>query len=106
MTFVADGEPTLDLNLGREIEMLRPLGFEIAVITNGSLISRQDVREELAKADWISLKVDCTREERARRRMNRPQPTLQLPTILDGMLEFALILQGKTGDRDHACSWP
>ena len=94
LTFVADGEPTLDLNLGREIEMLRPLGFAIAVITNGSLISREDVREELAKADWISLKVDSTTEE-IWRRMNRPQPTLQLPTILEGMLEFALSFQGK-----------
>ena len=94
LTFVPDGEPTLDLNLGREIETLRPLGFEIAVITNGSLISREDVREELAKADWISLKVDCTREE-VWRRMNRPQPTLQLPTILEGMLEFALSFEGE-----------
>jgi wyosine [tRNA(Phe)-imidazoG37] synthetase (radical SAM superfamily) len=94
LTFVADGEPTLDLYLGREIEMLRPLGFEIAVITNGSLISREEVREELAKADWISLKVDSTTEE-IWRRMNRPQPTLQLPTILEGMLEFALSFQGE-----------
>jgi wyosine [tRNA(Phe)-imidazoG37] synthetase (radical SAM superfamily) len=93
LTFVADGEPTLDLNLGREIEMLRPLGFAIAVITNGSLISREDVRKELAKADLVSLKVDCTREE-VWRRMNRPQPTLQLSTILEGMLEFALSFKG------------
>ena len=94
LTFVADGEPTLDLNLGREIEILRPLGFDIAVITNGSLISREDVRKELAKADLVSLKVDCTREE-VWRRMNRPQPTLQLPTILEGMLEFALSFKGE-----------
>ena len=94
LTFVADGEPTLDVNLGREIEMLRPLGFKVAVITNGSLVSREDVREELAKADWISLKVDSTREE-VWRRINRPQPTLQLPAILEGMLEFALSFKGE-----------
>jgi wyosine [tRNA(Phe)-imidazoG37] synthetase (radical SAM superfamily) len=94
LTFVADGEPTLDLNLGGEIEMLRPLGLEIAVITNGSLISREDVRQELAKAHCVSLKVDCTREE-VWRRMNRPQPTLRLSTILEGMLEFALSFKGE-----------
>ena len=94
LTFVADGEPTLDLNLGREIEILRPLGFDIAVITNGSLISREDVREELAKADWISLKVDSTKEK-VWRRINRPQPTLQLSAILEGMLEFALSFEGE-----------
>ena len=94
LTFVADGEPTLDLNLGREIEILRPLGFQIAVITNGSLICREDVREELAKADWISLKVDSTKEE-VWRRINRPHPTLKLSAILEGMLDFALSFKGE-----------
>lgn len=94
LTFVADGEPTLDLNLGREIEMLHPLGLKIAVITNGSLIFHKDVREDLTKADWVSLKVDCTREQMWRR-VNRPEPTLQLPTILEGMLEFALSFKGE-----------
>jgi wyosine [tRNA(Phe)-imidazoG37] synthetase (radical SAM superfamily) len=94
LTFVPDGEPTLDLNLGREIEMLRPLGIKIAVITNGSLISRKDVREELAQADWVSLKVDCVREE-VWRRINRPQPALHLPAILQGMQDFAKFFKGE-----------
>jgi wyosine [tRNA(Phe)-imidazoG37] synthetase (radical SAM superfamily) len=94
LTFVADGEPTLDVNLGRVIEMLRPLGFKIAVITNGSLIFHEDVREELAQADWVSLKVDCTREE-VWRKMNRPRRILQLNEILDGMLAFATKFKGE-----------
>ena len=51
LTFVPDGEPTLDVRLGREIELLRALGIKIAVITNASLIWREDVREDLRKAD-------------------------------------------------------
>jgi wyosine [tRNA(Phe)-imidazoG37] synthetase (radical SAM superfamily) len=94
LTFVADGEPTLDVNLGREIEMFQPLGIKVAVITNGSLVSLEDVREDLAKADWVSLKVDCTRED-LWRRINRPKRTLQLDTILDGMLEFARAFTGE-----------
>ena len=43
LTFVPDGEPTLDINLGREIELLRPLGIKVAVISNSSLIWREDV---------------------------------------------------------------
>ena len=38
LSFVPDGEPTLDLNLGREIELVRELGVKIAVMTNSSLI--------------------------------------------------------------------
>jgi len=94
LTFVPDGEPTLDANLGREIDLLRPLGIKIAVITNGSLIVHEDMRKELAQADWVSLKVDCIREK-VWRKINRPQPTLQLPAILTGMLEFSLAFKGE-----------
>jgi wyosine [tRNA(Phe)-imidazoG37] synthetase (radical SAM superfamily) len=87
LTFVPDGEPTLDVNLGREIALLRRLG-PIAVITNGSLIWREDVREELGQADWVSLKVDAASEE-IWRQVNRPHGGLQLKSIQDGMLEFA-----------------
>jgi len=88
LTFVPDGEPTLDVNLGRTIELLKPLGFKIAVITNGSLIWREDVRADLAKADWVSFKIDSNREK-TWRRINRPQCSLRLPVILSGLLEFA-----------------
>jgi len=94
LTFVPDGEPTLDANLGHEIELLRPLGIGIAVITNGSLIWRKDVREDLMRADWVSLKVDATREE-VWHKIDRPHGTLRLASILDGMLEFA---QGYEGE--------
>jgi wyosine [tRNA(Phe)-imidazoG37] synthetase (radical SAM superfamily) len=94
LTFVPDGEPTLDVDLGREIKMLRPLGIKLAVISNGSLIFHEDVREVLAQADWVSLKVDSTREE-IWRRINRPQPALQLRAILEGMVDFAGFFKGE-----------
>lgn len=94
LTFVPDGEPTLDARLGREIELLRPLGIKIAVITNSSLIWCRDVREDLLKADWVSLKVDSTRDQ-IWRRLDRPYGTLQLARILNGMLEFAQYFPGE-----------
>jgi wyosine [tRNA(Phe)-imidazoG37] synthetase (radical SAM superfamily) len=87
LTFVADGEPTLDANLGREIALLKPLGIPIAVITNSSLVWREDVREALLNADWVSLKVDAV-EENAWRQIDRPHGMLKLAAILDGMLRF------------------
>jgi len=94
LTFVPDGEPTLDANLVREIQLLRPLGIKIAVITNASLIWREDVREDLLKSDWVSLKVDSTEEE-TWTRINRPHRTLQLVSILEGILEFAKVYGGE-----------
>jgi len=94
LSFVPDGEPTLDLNLGREIELLRPLGIKIAVITNSSLIWREDVRDELALADWISLKVDSVREE-VWRRIDRPHGRLRLSQVLDGARNFSESFAGR-----------
>jgi wyosine [tRNA(Phe)-imidazoG37] synthetase (radical SAM superfamily) len=94
LTFVPDGEPTLDVGLGHEIDLLRQLDIPVAVITNASLIWREDVREALMKADWVSLKIDSTREE-AWRKIDRPPGTLELARILSGMLEFAKGYRGE-----------
>jgi len=94
LTFVPDGEPTLDVGLGRVIERLKPLGIKIAVITNGSLLWRADVRETLAAADWVSVKVDAVRPN-IWRRINRPHRSLWLSAVLDGMLAFAEAYRGE-----------
>ena len=73
ITFVPDGEPTLDINLGREIEALGKFGIKIAVITNSSLLWRDDVRQELLDTNLVSVKVDSTREK-IWRKINRPHP--------------------------------
>jgi wyosine [tRNA(Phe)-imidazoG37] synthetase (radical SAM superfamily) len=94
LTFVPDGEPTLDINLGSEIDLLKPFGFKIAVITDASLIWRDDVRTDLMKADWVSLKVDAVNEG-VWRQVNRPHRSLQLSSILDGMIKFARLYHGE-----------
>ncbi len=94
MTFVADGEPTLDINLGAIIDGLKPLGIKIAVINNSSLIWREDVRNDLLKADWVSLKVDSLREE-IWRKIDRPHRALKLDSILEGILAFAKVYKGQ-----------
>lgn len=94
LTFVSDGEPTLDIHLGREIAFLKPLGIKIAVISNASLIWRADVRSDLMAADWVSLKVDSIRRD-VWHKVNRPHRALDLGSVLDGMLEFAAVYQGK-----------
>jgi wyosine [tRNA(Phe)-imidazoG37] synthetase (radical SAM superfamily) len=93
LTFVPDGEPTLDANLGHTIRSLRSLGIPIAVISNGALVDREDVRAELAEADWVSFKVDAVREP-TWRRINRPHGLLRLDPILKGMEAFAADFHG------------
>ncbi len=93
LTFVANGEPTLDCNLGEEIELLKPLGIKIAVITNASLIGKKEVCDDLQKADWVSLKVDTVNQD-IWKRINRPCGSLKLKDILQGIVDFSDIFQG------------
>ena len=94
LSLVPDGEPTLDIHLSREIALLKSLGLPLAVISNASLIGRQDVREDLLAADWVSLKVDAVQEANWRR-VNRPHGSLELDSILAGALAFAEVYAGQ-----------
>lgn len=93
LTFVPDGEPTLDIHLGKEIELLKNLNVPVGVITNSSLLWRRDVRDDLAAADWVSLKVDAV-SEAVWKKLNRPHKALQLAGVLDGILAFAAGFSG------------
>ncbi len=94
LAFVPDGEPTLDINLGRELAMMKSLGIPVGVITNGSLLWRDDVQEALAGADWVSLKIDAV-EESIWRRIDRPHKRLSLSSVLSGIGKFAGTFAGK-----------
>lgn len=94
LTFVPDGEPTLDINLGKEIDLLRPLGTKIAVITNASLIWEKKVQEDLQKADWVSLKIDTVNKD-IWHRIDRPHNSLNLEKITNGISEFSQRFNGE-----------
>jgi wyosine [tRNA(Phe)-imidazoG37] synthetase (radical SAM superfamily) len=93
LTFVPDGEPTLDINICKEISSLKRIGIPIAVITNASLLWRKDVKEDLLEANFVSLKVDAV-SETLWRRINRPHKGLRLNMVLEGIREFAEEFKG------------
>jgi wyosine [tRNA(Phe)-imidazoG37] synthetase (radical SAM superfamily) len=93
LTFVPDGEPTLDINICKEISSLKRIGIPITVITNASLLWRKDVKDDLLEADFVSLKVDAV-SETLWRRINRPHKGLRLNMVLEGIREFAEEFKG------------
>jgi len=95
LTFVPDGEPTLDINLGKEISLLQQMGIPIAALTNASLIWESDVKNCLSKIDLVSLKVDAITEN-LWHRINNPHKSLKLDEILDGIVEFSKEFRGIT----------
>ena len=93
ITFVPDGEPTIDINLGKIIEKLRKLEIKIAVISNASLIWIKEVQYDLQQADWVSLKIDSA-FDKLWRKINRPHGILKLKKIIQGLEEFASYFKG------------
>ena len=94
LTIVPDGEPTLDINLGRLIGLLKSLNIPVGVITNTSLIDMPDVRTELYGADWVSLKIDAVSES-SWKKIDRPHKDIQLEKIYAAATIFAKQFSGQ-----------
>lgn len=93
ISFVPDGEPTLDVYLYETIQLLQNFGIKIAVFTNSSLIWKKEVQEALKIADYVSVKIDA-KNESTWKHINHPALSLNLNKILDGILEFKEIYNG------------
>ncbi|RJP66177.1 MAG: radical SAM protein [Ignavibacteriales bacterium] len=94
ISFVPNGEPTIDKSLGKNIHILREFGYKIAVFTNSSLLWNDNVKENLLFADYISVKVDSV-NDKTWQIINRPHTRLNLDIILKGIIDFAKIYNGK-----------
>ena len=95
VTFSGTGEPTIASNLGQAIEIAKSiLPLPVAVLTNSSLMPREDVRENLAKADVVVAKLDVHNQELFRQ-VNRPIADLMLSDIIEGVKHFKSKFAGK-----------
>ena len=57
VTFIPNGEPTLDDALAKNILLLREFGIKIAIFTNSSLLWNDRIQEDLNFADYVSVKL-------------------------------------------------
>ncbi|WP_197023124.1 MULTISPECIES: radical SAM protein [unclassified Thermosipho (in: thermotogales)] len=95
ITFVGDGEPTLHSKIGRIIRWVREkTSFKVAVITNGSLLYLNEVRNDLLYADLVLPSIDAP-DERKFRLINRPVMKIRYEEIIDGLKLFARNFKGK-----------
>jgi wyosine [tRNA(Phe)-imidazoG37] synthetase (radical SAM superfamily) len=95
ITFVGSGEPTLHASLGWMIRQVKALSsIPVAVITNGSLLHRPEVREELSVADAVLPTLDAGTDSLFRA-INRPYPTFTFNQLVDGLVEFRRSYAGK-----------
>jgi wyosine [tRNA(Phe)-imidazoG37] synthetase (radical SAM superfamily) len=95
VTFSGMGEPTLAANLGEAIQLVRrTLGLPVAVLTNSSLMTRKDVRKDLAYADVVVAKLDAPNQQLFET-INRPVADFSLRDIVDAVRLFRAEHWGK-----------
>jgi wyosine [tRNA(Phe)-imidazoG37] synthetase (radical SAM superfamily) len=95
ITFSGSGEPTLNNNLGRLIRGIKKMtDTPVAVLTNGTLLSRKDVRADLMAADIVVPSLDAATAPLFRA-VNRPHPSLDAARMVEGLARFRKEFQGR-----------
>jgi len=95
ITFVGSGEPTLCKSLGELILKAKMLSEKpICVITNGSLLYQEDVKNELMLSDVVLPNLDAG-DEKLFIKINRPHPSINFGKIIQGYIDFRKEFKGK-----------
>ena len=95
VTFVGQGEPLLCASLGWLIRSVKELTeIPVAVITNGSLLFQEEVRDELQIADVVIPTLDAA-DQRTFRRINRPWLRLRVDRIAEALEVFRSEFEGQ-----------
>lgn len=96
LTFSSAGEPTLYLGLGELIAKIKESypAMPVAVLTNGSLLWKSDVRRDLLGADIVVPSLDAVTPE-IFAAINRPHPSLEIAQIMEGISHFRSEYSGR-----------
>ncbi|NWG04348.1 MAG: radical SAM protein [Syntrophaceae bacterium] len=95
ITLSGSGEPTLNRGIGEIIHHIKELtSIPLAVLTNGSLFSLEEVREALAGSDVVIPSLDAVSEVTFQC-LNRPHPSLKIEDIILGLIQFRKEYRGQ-----------
>ena len=88
ITLSARGEPTLAKNLGDLIRKIKQVRKEpVVVLTNASLINKEEVRKALAFSDYVFAKLDAGSASLFRK-INKPCKTVKFNNVINGLKKF------------------
>jgi wyosine [tRNA(Phe)-imidazoG37] synthetase (radical SAM superfamily) len=95
ITFSGSGEPTLNKSIGWLVRQIKKsTTIPVAVLTNSTLLSRAEVRKELAAADVVVPSLDAA-TQRIFKKINRPHPSLRIEKIIEGLVKFRKEFKGQ-----------
>ena len=95
ITITASGEPTLNLHLGEIIDFIKDAkpNMSIAVITNGTLLHDEKVRQALMKADLLLPSLDAATDN-IFKKINRPAKDLNIEDCIQGLISLSKEFKG------------
>jgi len=95
ITFSGSGEPTLNSEIRRMISRIKELtSIPLAILTNGTLLYRPRIREDLMEADLVIPSLDTVTQE-IFEMVNRPHPSLKIEKVITGIDSFSQEFNGK-----------
>ncbi len=95
ITFSGSGEPTLNANLGPVMRGIKRMThIPVAVLTNGTLLTRKAVRRDLLAADIVVPSLDAARTA-VFQKVNRPHRSLAADKIVRGLVQFRKEFKGQ-----------
>ncbi len=95
ITLAGSGEPTLNSGIRDIIAGIGKItDIPVAVLTNGTLLSRKDVRRDLLKANLVIPSLDSAKVL-GFRKINRPHSSLDVARVIDGIVKFRKEYKGK-----------
>jgi len=88
ITISGSGEPTLNSRLGELIDGIKKItNIPVAVLTNGTLLYRQNVRADCAKADVVLPSLDAG-DEQTFQGINHPHKDISIENLISGLCAF------------------
>lgn len=85
ITLAGSGEPTLHSGIDQVIASIKEMTeTKVAVLTNGSLFWREEIRQRVLRADMIMPTLSAAFDHTFKM-IHRPHPGLVLGTIIDGL---------------------
>ncbi len=95
ITLSGSGEPTLNTNIGEIIRKIKEItSTPVAVLTNGSLLSMDEVREDLSEADIVLPSLDAITPTLFEY-INRPHRSLKIEELISGLIQFRKQYRGQ-----------
>jgi len=94
ITFSGSGEPTLNSKIGKLIREIKKMTeIPVAVLTNGSLLILNSVRQDLMAADLVVPSLDAA-SQKIFSYVNRPYSSLKIEKIIEGLKLFRSQFKG------------